>query len=148
MEIVKKYKWLLIIVLVLLAGIFSFFIRMYQNDMSVLTGFVASYERFDKAISAFSISSTDELENGTRDAFRELNTKATFRISSLIKNEKEAMAQAREVADFSGRELNSLIAYKVAIQNKNPAPVRLLKEYEDLTTKRKAAYARFQELGK
>jgi hypothetical protein len=63
------------------------------------------YEKFDKAISDFSLSKTDDLESKARDALFELMTKATFRLSSLIKNDVELMDQALEV-DISGREFN------------------------------------------
>ena len=146
MEFIRKYKWLLVVVLVVLAGVFSFFYRMYRNDIKALTDFVVSYEKFDKAISDFSIGNTGESESKAGDALAELNTKANFRISSLIRNEKEAMGMARVVANFSGRELDSLEAYKGAIQSNNADVDRLAKEYNDLTSRRKAAYARFRAL--
>ncbi len=145
MEIVKKYKWLLIVVLVLLAGVF-FFYRLYHNDVKALADFSVSYEKFDKAISYFSTGSTGDLESKAGDALAELNAKAVFRISSLIKNDAKLMDQAREVAALSAREFDSLKAYKAAIQSKNADSDRLAKEYGDLTDKRKTAYARFQEL--
>jgi tRNA A37 N6-isopentenylltransferase MiaA len=145
MEIIKKYKALLLIVLVV-AGIFLFFYRMYHNDVKALTDFSASYEKFDKAISDFSVSKTDDLENRASDALAELTTKAQFRISSLIKNDPQLMDQALEVADLSGKELETLRAYKRAIQSKSPDVDRLAQEYSDLTSKRKAAYVHFREL--
>jgi hypothetical protein len=147
MENIKKYKWLPIVVLVVSAGVFSFFCRFYHNDVKALENFLASYEKFDKAISDFSISKTGDLESKAGDALSELNTKATFRISSLIKNDAKLMDQAREIADLSGKELDSLRVYKGAIQSKNADLDGLAKEYGDLTSKRKAAYARFRELG-
>jgi hypothetical protein len=75
-----------------------------------------------------------------------LNAKATFRLSSLIKNDAKLMDQALEVADLSGKELESLRAYKRAIQSKNADLDGLAKEYGDLTSKRKNAFARFLEL--
>ena len=147
MEIIKKYKVLLVLVLVVIVGVFFFFSRLYHNDVKALENFVASYEKFDKAVSDFSISKTDDLESKAGDALIELKTKATFRISSLIKNDAELMDKAREIADLSGRELESLKAYKRAIQTKNADLDDLAKEYGDLTSKRKTAYARFQGLG-
>jgi hypothetical protein len=147
METIKKYRVLLILALVLIVGVFFFFYRMYHNDIKALEGFVTSYEKFDKAISDFSIGKTDDLESKAGDAFRELNTKAAFRISSLIRNEKKLMDQALVVANLSGKELESLRAYKKAIQSKNVDLDGLAKEYNDLASKRKAAYARFQGFG-
>ena len=146
MEIMKKYKVLLILALVVIVGVFFFFSRLYHNDIKALEGFVASYEKFDKAISDFSISKTDDLESKASDALIELNTKATFRLSSLIKNDGLIPPSALEIADFSGKELESLQAYKRAIQSKNADLDGLAKEYGDLASKRKAAYARFQGL--
>lgn len=147
MEIIKKYKVLLVLAPVAIVGVFLFFSRMYHNDITALEGFLASYETFDKAISDFSISKTDDLESKAGDALIELNAKATFRLSSLIKNDAELMDQALEVADLSGKEIESFRAYKRGIQSKNSGLDELAEEYGDLTSKRKAAYARFQGLG-
>ena len=144
METIKKYKISFVLVLVIVAGAFFFFNRMYQNDMKALNDFSASYEKFDKAISDFSANPTDDSKKKADDALAELTAKANFRISSLIKHDPELMSTAREVADLSGRELEGLIAYKEAIQNKNADPDTLAKEYADLITERKAARARFQ----
>jgi hypothetical protein len=146
MKIIKKYRALLIIALVVVAGIFFFFYRFYHNDVKALADFSVSYEKFDKAISDFSINKTDDLESKAGDTLIKLNAKATFRLSSLIKNDAKLMDQALEVADLSGKELESLRAYKRAIQSKNADLDGLAKEYGDLTSKRKTAYARFQEL--
>ena len=145
-EIIKKYRALLIIAFVVAAGIFFFFYRFYHNDVKALTDFSVSYEKFDKAISDFSINKIDDLESKAGDALIKLNAKATFRLSSLIKNDAKLMDQALEVADLSGKELESLRAYKRAIQSKNADLDGLAKDYGDLTSKRKTAYARFQEL--
>ena len=146
MEIIKKYRWLFIVVLAALTGVFSFFYRFYHNDVKALKVFLASYERFDKAISDFSISKTDDLESKAGDALIELNTNATLRLSSLIKNDAKLMDLACEVAGISARELDSLRVYKGAIQSKNANLDGLAKEYGGLNSKRKTAYARFQEL--
>jgi len=147
MENFKKYKVLLVLALVVIVGVFLFFSRIYHNNIKALEGFLASYVIFDQAISDFSISKTDDLENKAGDALIELNTKATFRLSSLIKNDAELMDQALEVADLSGKELERLRVYNRAIQSKSSDLDELAKEYGDLTGKRRAAYARFQGLG-
>src|SRR5437763_14713089 len=117
MRIVKVY-WLLIVGLVVglvvVAGVFSFGYRLYHNDIRTLTEFSASYENFDNAISAFAVNKNAESESKASDALIDLNAKATFRLSSLIKNDAEAMTQAPEIADLSGRELDSLRAYNEA----------------------------------
>ena len=143
----KEYKVLLILVLVVLVGAFLFFYRMYHKDVKALEDFLASYEKFDKAISDFSIGETDDLESKAGDALGEFTTKASVRISSLIKNDAKLMSTALEIADFSGKELATLSAYKRAIQSKNADLDGLAKEYGDLTSKRKTAYARFRGLG-
>jgi geranylgeranyl pyrophosphate synthase len=146
MEIIKKYRALIIIVLVVAAGIFFFFYRFHHHDTKALTDFVPAYEKFDKAIADFSIGETDDLESKASDALIELNTKASVRLSSLVENDAELMSKELEIADFSGKELDNLRAYKRAIKSKNADLVGLAKEYGDLTSKRKTAYARFQEL--
>lgn len=146
MEIIKKYKWVIILALVVLGGVFFFFYRFYHNDVKALADFSASYEKFDKAISDYSISKTEDLESQAGRALLELKTKANFRLSSLIKNDAELMDQAHEVANLSGRELGSLRVYERAVQSKNADLDRLAKECGVLTGKRKAGYARFQEL--
>ncbi|MBE3124390.1 MAG: hypothetical protein IMZ57_01880 [Acidobacteria bacterium] len=137
---------MLIVVLAASAGVFFFFYRMYHDDIKALRGFIASYERFDKAISDLSMSGADDIESKVGNAVIDLSAKAPLRLSSLIKNDAELMDQALEVADLSGKGLESLRAYKRAIQSKNSDLDVLAKEYGDLTSKRRAAYARFQEL--
>jgi hypothetical protein len=139
-----KYK---VLALVVIVGASFFFYRLYHNDVKALTGLSASYKIFDKAISDFSIGETGGLESTVNDALGELNTKAAaFRISSLIKNDATLMDKAHEIGDYSGKELENLKDYKRAIQAKNADLDGLAKTYGDLTSKRKAAYARFQEL--
>jgi hypothetical protein len=147
-KVIKFSIVLFVLILVVIIGIFFFFYQMYHKDMKKLTDFVASYEKFDQAISDFSINKTDDLEGKTSNVLLELKTKATFRISSLIRNEGEAMKLALEIADLSEKEFDSLKAYKEAIQNKNASLDRFSKQYDDLANNRKSAYARFQELAR
>jgi hypothetical protein len=146
MEIIKKYKELLVLALVVIVGAFFFFYRFYHNDVKALADFSASYKKFDKAISDFFFGKTDDLERKAGDALIELNTKAAARLSSLTKNDAELMSTALEIEDFSGRELDILRAYKRAIQSQDADLDRLAKEIGNLTNNRTAAYARFQEL--
>ena len=146
MKIIKRYNVLLVLVLVVIVGVFFFCSRLYHNDINALEGFVASYEKFDKEILDFSNSKTDDSESKAGDALIKFNSKASFRLSSLIKNDWLIPHAALEIADLSGRELESLKAYKRAIQTKNADLDDLAKEYSDLTSQRKNAYARFQGL--
>ncbi len=148
MEIIKRYRSFLIVVLIVITGIFFFFYQLYQKDIKVLADFVVSYKKFDKAITDFSVSLTDSSENKAEDAIRELDTKSTFRISSLIKNEKKVMVQVREISNLSKREFDSLKSYREAVQNKNADLERFAKEYADLTVKRRSAYFGLVVLGR
>jgi len=148
MGIIKRYNRLLIFILILaaLAGVFFFFFRMYHDDITALRGFMASYERFDNTISDLSKSGADDFESKAGHAVIDLNAKAFLRLSSLIKNDAELMDQAIEVADLARRELEALRVFRSEIQNKNADLDGLSEESRILAGKRKAAYARFQEL--
>ena len=130
LKTIKKYKWLLVFAAAVLVGGLFFFYNLYHHDIKALESFIASYEKFDKAILDFSESKTDDSRGRAVSAFVELNANASVRISSLIKNDGELMNTEREIAGFAEKEFESL---------KN------VKEHADLTSKRKAAYARFQE---
>ena len=146
MRIIIKYGWLVVVALAILAGISSFFVPLYQRDVKALTDFSTSYETFDKAISDFSADETSNSQERALNALAELDMKASFKISSLIKYEKELMSQAREVADLSKKELDSLGIYIEEIKSRSAGLDKLAEEYIDLNNRRKAAYARFQEL--
>ena len=114
MEIVKKFKWLLLAGLVIAAGVF-FLLNRFNRDVSAIQTFSASYEKFDKAISSFSeslftsnpadTSVTDDLERRSYSAFADLKTKASEKISSLVKHD----------ADFMSTELDN--ATKAIMRN-------------------------------
>lgn len=142
---VNKYKILFILGLMVLTSVFFFFYRMYQNDMRSLTNFVASYEIFDKATLDFSASMTNDTEQKAQDALTELKIKANFSLSSLIKNDNVVPPLALEIADLSRQELASLEIYKKSTLTKNTDSGDLAKEYNDLISKRKTAYATFQK---
>jgi hypothetical protein len=148
LKITNQRKWLLIFILIVAAsaGVFFFFYRMYHDDIKELRGFIASYERFDKAISDLSMSGADDIESKAGNAVIDLSAKASLRLSSLIKNDAELMGQAIEVADLARKELEVLRVYRSEIQNKNADLNGLAEESRILTGKRKAVYARFQEL--
>jgi hypothetical protein len=149
MEIIKKHKAALVIALVVVAVPLFLFIRFYHNDTQALADYSASYGRFDQAISDFSTSENQDadLKSEADDALVELKSRAaTFRLSSLVENDGRLMNEAREVADLSGKELDSLKVYESAVQSNNAQVEELAKEYVDLTGQRKAAFARFREL--
>jgi len=54
MKMVKKYRVLLILVLVVLSVPFFFFYRTYQKDINLLDAFLVSYQKSENAISNFS----------------------------------------------------------------------------------------------
>jgi len=141
-----KNKWWLILVLAA-AGVFLFFYRMYHDDIEALRSFMTSYERYDKAFSDLSLGGGSELEGKAGSAAADLASKASLRLSSLIKNDAGLMDQALDVADLAQQELEGLRAYKKAIQHENADVDELAEASRILTGKRKAAYARFQELG-
>jgi hypothetical protein len=105
-----KMKWLLVIVIAVLASGLVFY-RMYRHDITAREAFIVAYEKFDEAPREASL--------------RELDAKASVKISSLIKHDRELMSAMREIADTAEQELN------------NP-------NNGGLTVKRKAAYSRFQ----
>jgi hypothetical protein len=152
MKTAKPYKWLLILVPVVAAVVFLFFFRMYHDDIKALKGFMASYEYFDKVIDSYTAKGWFDALGKAGEAVIELQANASLRLSSLIKNDAELMDQAREVADLSRRELDSLKAYDAMPRSRNPGPDevakedKLGKEYGVLRGNRKAAYARFREL--
>ena len=156
LEIIKKYKAVLVIPLIVAAGIIFFFYHFGHNDYKVITDFSASYIKFDQAISDFSTPifasnleatpATDDLERKADKALVDFNTKASARISSLTKNDAELMRLTLEIADLSGKELDALKAYKRAAADKSADLDKLAKEFADLTNERQTAYARFLEL--
>ena len=146
MNTLKPYKIFLVLVLIAIVSVFSFFSRMYRNDINALEHFVASYEQFNTAISNFSQNKTITEEAQADDALIELSTAASFRLSSLIKNEKQVMILAREIADLSAKEFESLKVY-TNTEKSNTDRNRLAQEYSALTEKRKAAYRAFRSLG-
>src|SRR5665647_1297675 len=142
MKIAKPTKWLLIFILVVAAGVLFFAIRMYQDDIKALKGFMASYEQFDKAISELSQSAAADFESRAGDAVAGLSAEASLRLSSLIKNDAKLMDQAREVADLAQKELESFRAYQRGIRQENADVEELAEGSRILTEKRKMAYAR------
>ncbi len=152
MDMLKKYRALLVIPLILLAGIFFFFYRMGSNDTKVLTEFQAAYGNYDQAISGFSKSifagapAAGDVEQKAVEAQAELRTKASARISSLTKNDGTLMQVMLEIADLSGKELDAATEYKNAVGDQSADMNQLAGDFAGLTNQRQAAYARFLEL--
>jgi len=156
MDINKISKAILVIALIGAAAVFSFFYRMGQNDAKKLADFLIAYDKFDKAITDFSIPllasnseaplAADDLERNADEALAELNIKASARISSLTKHDGEIMSITREIADLCGKELDTLKLFKGAVANKNADLEMLAKELTDITNKRQAKYALFRSL--
>ena len=149
--------FILALSLACIAGIIFFFVHMYQRDMQALTDFMASYQFYDQAVKAASETvfatngkSTPAAGEGERQAdaaLSNLKTQSSVRISSLIKNEKEAMRAMREIADLSDKEMSTLKAYRQAAgQDANHDT--MAQAFHDLTKERQAAFAHFQKLGR
>jgi myosin heavy subunit len=148
---------LLVVVFACIAGIVLFFARMYQRDMQTLTNFIDSYQAYDQAAAAASAAVFTAVEGSTSTAGAEeqraevalsnLKTVSSAQVSSLIKNEKDAMRMMREIADFSEQEMSTLKAYRQAT---GPDANRedLMKTFQNLTEERQAAFAHFRELGR
>jgi len=155
-EMIKKYRAMIVFVIIMVAGCFYFFYHFGHHDAQALTDFSIAYQSYDKAISDFSTAilassfndatAADDFELNTDEALVELTSKASARISSLTKNDAELMSITQEIADLSRKELDALIACRRAIIEKNTDVDNLCRELGDLTNIRKTDYARFREL--
>jgi hypothetical protein len=149
----KKINVILIVVVFIgllgAAGVYLFFANLYQKDMRALTGFVNSYETYEKAVSSLknAPSTSITLQTGADQALADLQAKAAARISSLIKNEKEVMRTTQNIAELSAKELAALRAYQKAAEAQSSVPDQLANALNTLSTQRQAAYAHFRELG-
>ena len=103
------------VALILCIGGFSYW--MYQRDMHSLENFVAAYEEFDRTPSETTLLP--------------LKATASARISSLIKNDRDAMDTMKKIADLATQELAATGNTK-----------------ESLTLERKSNYEHFRNLGK
>ena len=148
---------LLTLALACVVGIIFFFVHIYQRDMQALTDFMTSYQVYDQAVTAASESAfatngkstpaTSEQENQAIVALSDLKTKSVVQISSLIKNEKEAMRMMREIADLSDKEMGTLNAY-LQTSEQDPNRDALAQSFHELTKERQATFTNFQELGR
>lgn len=145
MKTARFFKGLLIAVLILAAGTFLFFHRMYRNDLKALRAFIASYQAYDKAILAYGQGGRAEDLAQASANLRRLQALASMRISSLIRSDGELMDQAREIADLAGMEFedyrsSSADPAAMAKKSEQGRPNRLNSE------RRQAAWDRFEDL--
>ncbi len=146
-----------LIVLIGLAGMFFFFFYFGTHDSKALTEFSTAYQNYDRAFSGFStavfasnVQSTtaiSELAQNADQRLVELDRRASARISSLTRHDAEIMTTTQEIADLSGKELEALKAYRNALVDHEADLEQLAGELDELTIKRQAAYARFQDFG-
>jgi hypothetical protein len=147
----------IVLSLICIAGIVFFFARMYQRDMHSLTDFIASYQAYDLAMAAASApvfgadgksaSATGAEERQADVALSDLKARSSVQISSLIKNEKEAMRVMREIADLSEKEMSTMKAYQ-QVTDQDAKRISLAQSFHDLTKQRKTAFTHFQDLGR
>jgi hypothetical protein len=141
-----------LVVLAAAAAGFFFFCRMYRADLKALRGFIASYDRFDAAMPAEAAQDRPEGPGAERAALGDLRARSSLKISSLIKNDGELMAAARETAELAQKEFESLLAYDAGLaaraEEKGAVGAdEAGREYRVLRTKRQAAFSRFMRLG-
>ncbi len=156
MKITRKFiviAALALIVVLGMAAVIVFFGRMYMHDLQTLTDFPIAYDKFDRAMSALTAAvispspadaaTTAALEAQADAALADLSAKASVRISSLIKNEKEVMAAMTAAAGAAGQELAALRDYRrVSSQG---AQASLQQQVAALEAQRQAGYVRFQD---
>lgn len=148
----KPLKWIFLIALVLAAGAFLSFSRMYRNDIRELERFRSAYERLDAALSGAVESDAGGDRSAAGDALAELQDAAAMRISSLIRNDAELMDEARAIAALSRQEIDTLGAFRALPGGPSTAPAeaaeraRLSEQARTIREKRAAAYSRFLDL--
>lgn len=133
MIISKPLKWLIIVIFVAAGcGVYAF-ARMYREDIKELKAFLAAYDRFDAAMAEVVIRGRSDDVVSARKALSDLRTRGTMRLSSLIKNDGELMAQARQIAELAEREVPS--------REGSPGEEQIAQG-----EKRRAAFARIEDL--
>lgn len=140
----------LIVLLAGAAGIYFLVHRFYDRDIQALTDFMTAYTAYDQAMTAAtkSLQLSEDLKQTTAQAQADVQTRASIRISSFIKNEDEVMNTEQEIAELSTKEMDALLAYQESLARKSPDVELRKKELEDITRQRQAAYSHFQDLGK
>jgi hypothetical protein len=109
MEIIKKYKGMLALALVVIVGAFFLFYRFYHNDIKALVDFSASYKRFDKAISDFSRPVFASNLEGTPalDQFNKIYSQITASMQDTRSN-GDRLALAKEAISLNNYLLDDL----------------------------------------
>jgi hypothetical protein len=139
----------LIVLLAGAAGIYFLVHHFYDRDIRALTDFMTAYTTYDQAMTAASKSEqlSDDLQQTAGQALADMQTRASVRISSFIKNDGELMDTEQQIADLSTKEMDALLAYQGALIQKS-ADLELRKqEMDDLTRQRQRVYSHFQDLG-
>lgn|GEM_PF-2563043 len=102
MEVIKKYAVLFALVLLMIAGAFLFFYRLYNKDVKGLTDFIASYKKFDKAISDFSVPALASNPEGARtlDQFNKIYSRITASMQDMCPS-SERLTLAKEAISLN-----------------------------------------------
>jgi len=158
MELIKRYKVLLILTVLALiaaAGVLLFIYHFHTSDVTALTDFSAAYDNFDQAVSDFSAlvqapnaagaPTSDGLEQKADAALSDLQTKASARISSITKNDAELMRITSEIGNLAAKELDALKEYQREAAGNNAVPDTLA-QAADFKYQRQTDYAHFREL--
>jgi len=132
--ITRSVKVSLALVLVAGLAVVLLFVRMYRSNVTALEGFITAYDRFDGAMPSAAGPVGPEELGPAEGALTELRARAAMRLSSLIRNDRELMVQAREISDLAKREFES----KAGGSAEDPIALR---------EKREAAFASFLALG-
>ena len=109
LEIIKKYKVLFVLAPVVIASAFLFFYRLYNKDVKALTDFIASYKKFDKAISDFSVPALASNPEGARtlDQFNKIYSRITASMQDM-RPRRERLALAKEAISLNNFLLDFL----------------------------------------
>lgn len=109
MESIRKYVVLFAVALITIAGAFLFFYRLYNKDVKGLTDFIASYKKFDKAISDFSVPALVSNPEGARtlDQFNKIYSRITASMQDM-RPSRERLALAKEALSLNNFLLDYL----------------------------------------
>jgi hypothetical protein len=145
-----------VIGLIVVSGVIFFSYRMYQADIDKLVSFETAYRLYDRNITDYSTQvltanhkkkAVAAEEKKAYESLAALRIAASVRISSLIKNDGEAMRSMQKISVISNKEFEVLEQYKNAATNENADLSELAKSVRDLANQRQASFAYFMELG-
>jgi len=109
----RKVFWLsivlFILILVAIVGVFFYFYCMYHNDVKALSDFSLSYEKFDKAISDFSVPVfASNLESTpTLEQFNKVYSKITASMQDTL-HASDRLSLAKEAISLNNQLLDHL----------------------------------------